>query len=375
MHAAPRCSREWGDRRRRLRVEFARNDANVRDREKVRLDVAARARGSSATVAAWGVPAAPPVCVVMFVGTKVDGRRRSLPALTPLPCGSTPRHVQPQQVPVCVMPAKRNRPAPWSPTPPSHACMHVCQTHRPAAALPPAPLPAPLPAASLQARRDAANPSKTLFVAGFDPRTIRTRDIEKAFEEFGRIVVSWQLASCAVRMACMLLPLQRPGCRSPSAAAAVAAAYWLPLLLPPPPQLRLAPSCRHLCIPLPCSLLCSFTPPLPPSPPPSARPLLQRCEIKKTYSFVEFENIEDAKEACERVHGSRIAGREVTGGWHCGACVWWREVCTSARCLLHTRTVPSACLHPSTCPPLTPNSLLLSILQTARPLALQWSTL
>ncbi|PSC71904.1 serine arginine-rich splicing factor RS31-like isoform X1 [Micractinium conductrix] len=101
--------REWGDRRRRLRVEFARNDANVRDREK--------------------------------------------------------------------------------------------------------------------ARRDAANPSKTLFVAGFDPRTIRTRDIEKAFEEFGRIV---------------------------------------------------------------------------------------RCEIKKTYSFVEFENIEDAKEACERVHGSRIAGREVT---------------------------------------------------------------
>lgn len=32
----PRCRREWGRMRRRLRVEFAKNDANVREREKVR---------------------------------------------------------------------------------------------------------------------------------------------------------------------------------------------------------------------------------------------------------------------------------------------------------------------------------------------------
>lgn len=41
-----------------------------------------------------------------------------------------------------------------------------------------------------QARRNAAEPNRTLFVAGFDPRGIRTRDVEKAFEEFGRLVVS-----------------------------------------------------------------------------------------------------------------------------------------------------------------------------------------
>ncbi|EFN53940.1 hypothetical protein CHLNCDRAFT_25380 [Chlorella variabilis] len=76
-----------------------------------------------------------------------------------------------------------------------------------------------------KARRNSADPNRTLFVAGFDPRGIRTRDIEKAFEEFGRLV---------------------------------------------------------------------------------------RCEIKKTFSFVEFERIEDAKEACEQLHGSRINGREIT---------------------------------------------------------------
>jgi hypothetical protein len=40
------------------------------------------------------------------------------------------------------------------------------------------------------ARRAAAEPNKTLFVAGFDPRTTRTRDVEKAFEGFGRLKVS-----------------------------------------------------------------------------------------------------------------------------------------------------------------------------------------
>ena len=42
-------------------------------------------------------------------------------------------------------------------------------------------------------------------------------------------------------------------------------------------------------------------------------PSLQRCEIKKSFSFVEFERIEDAKEACEQLHGSRINGREIVG--------------------------------------------------------------
>ncbi|KAI3431467.1 hypothetical protein D9Q98_004519 [Chlorella vulgaris] len=76
-----------------------------------------------------------------------------------------------------------------------------------------------------KARRNSAEPNRTLFVAGFDPRGVRTRDLEKAFEEFGR---------------------------------------------------------------------------------------LARCEIKKTFSFVEFEKIEDAKEACEQLHGTRINGREIT---------------------------------------------------------------
>ncbi|KAL4429013.1 hypothetical protein ABPG77_006052 [Micractinium sp. CCAP 211/92] len=76
-----------------------------------------------------------------------------------------------------------------------------------------------------KARKASAEPNRTLFVAGFDPRSIRTRDIEKAFEEFGRLV---------------------------------------------------------------------------------------RCEIKKTYSFVEFEDLADAKEACERLHGTKINGREIT---------------------------------------------------------------
>ncbi len=30
---------------------------------------------------------------------------------------------------------------------------------------------------------------------------------------------------------------------------------------------------------------------------------------------MEFEKIEDAKEACEQLHGTRINGREITGWW------------------------------------------------------------
>jgi hypothetical protein len=40
-----------------------------------------------------------------------------------------------------------------------------------------------------KARRNSAEPNRTLFVAGFDPRGVRTRDLEKAFEEFGRLAV------------------------------------------------------------------------------------------------------------------------------------------------------------------------------------------
>lgn len=62
---------------------------------------------------------------------------------------------------------------------------------RSSCAHPPADGPCFNPAASsVQARRSTAEPNRTLFVAGFDPRSIRTRDIERAFEEFGRLVVS-----------------------------------------------------------------------------------------------------------------------------------------------------------------------------------------
>ncbi|KAL6784039.1 SRS10 [Auxenochlorella protothecoides x Auxenochlorella symbiontica] len=74
-------------------------------------------------------------------------------------------------------------------------------------------------------RREAAIPNTTLFVAGFDPRTIRTRDLERAFEPFGRV---------------------------------------------------------------------------------------KRCQIKKSFCFVEFYDLEDAKEACKKVHGTRILGRDIT---------------------------------------------------------------
>ena len=40
-----------------------------------------------------------------------------------------------------------------------------------------------------ESRRMSAAPNTTLFVAGFDPRTIRTRDVERAFEPYGRLKV------------------------------------------------------------------------------------------------------------------------------------------------------------------------------------------
>jgi RNA recognition motif-containing protein len=148
-----------------------------------------------------------------------------------------------------------------------------------------------------KARRLSAEPNRTLFVAGFDPRTIRTRDVERAFEEFGRLVV--RRTCCAA----LLLPrLSVPGCPLPVLQQAGG----------------LQPCCLAGCLRLqPGSLSAArLRRPAPPqlaaaSPPPSTA--LQRCEIKKTFSFVEFERVEDAKEACEQLHGSRINGREITG--------------------------------------------------------------
>ena len=39
------------------------------------------------------------------------------------------------------------------------------------------------------ARRSAADPNTTLFVAGFDARSTREADLEKSFEPFGRLKV------------------------------------------------------------------------------------------------------------------------------------------------------------------------------------------
>lgn len=42
-------------------------------------------------------------------------------------------------------------------------------------------------------RREIAKPSRTLFVAGFDPRTTRSIDMERIFEKFGRVKVKRSL--------------------------------------------------------------------------------------------------------------------------------------------------------------------------------------
>eukprot|EP00887_Chlorella_sp_A99_P002259 scaffold10.g2259.t1 len=120
-----------------------------------------------------------------------------------------------------------------------------------------------------KARRESAQPNKTLFVAGFDPRSIRTRDMEEAFERFGKLRVSAGSGGLAVRLA---------RCAEPRA--------WL-----------------STCPPRPDS---SPAPPTAPWHPP------QRCEIKKTFAFVEFYDVADAKEACEKMHGERVMDREIT---------------------------------------------------------------
>ena len=38
-------------------------------------------------------------------------------------------------------------------------------------------------------RRDLAKPTRTHIVAGFDPRTTRSIDMERIFEKFGRVKV------------------------------------------------------------------------------------------------------------------------------------------------------------------------------------------
>ena len=80
-----------------------------------------------------------------------------------------------------------------------------------------------------KARRAAADPNRTLFVAGFDPRGVRTRDIEQAFEAYGRLVVSFCCPCCAC-CACCCCPLLHPrhrgglrGLRPPRGASCAAA--------------------------------------------------------------------------------------------------------------------------------------------------------
>jgi hypothetical protein len=47
-------------------------------------------------------------------------------------------------------------------------------------------------------RRSGADPNNTLFVAGFDPRGTRAEELEKVFEEFGRLKVSMKCNARAV---------------------------------------------------------------------------------------------------------------------------------------------------------------------------------
>lgn len=60
------------------------------------------------------------------------------------------------------------------------------------------------------ARRKAADPNTTLFVAGFD-RTIRETDLEKAFEGFGRLKVR-KMDDCPTKLyldACFWCPFSQ----------------------------------------------------------------------------------------------------------------------------------------------------------------------
>lgn len=93
-------------------------------------------------------------------------------------------------------------------------------------------------------RREAAIPNTTLFVAGFDPRTIRTRDLERAFEPFGRVKVKLR------------------GCRAALPAACAGGAWWQR-----PPRLE-GNSLGSMCHP-PHSLAC---------PPPAPTPALPNKE-------------------------------------------------------------------------------------------------
>ena len=198
----------------------------------------------------------------------------------------------------------------------------------------------------------------------FDPRGTRVRDIERAFEPYGRMRVR------ALPRACLCFMCLGPTCTAGTTGPACGPAA---IVLP-----ASTPSLLHSCSSLQrsekrgASCACrgrptgpTDTPTAPPAPLRPLRPLCapaaQRCEIKKTFAFVEFEDIEDAKEACKEVHGTRVNGREITGARAALRCAalrvvgWvgtapcrpgsaaWRVVwcCAALRCALLWRSVLS----------------------------------
>lgn len=106
--------------------------------------------------------------------------------------------------------------------------------------------------------------NQTLFVAGFDPRSIRTRDLEELFERVGKLRVSycWQSGEEA-RAGGLWVWKGRLGHMDEHAALSQDS-------LSKATSQMICPTC-------------------------SPRPAPQRCEIKKTFAFIEYYDLEDAK--------------------------------------------------------------------------------
>lgn len=130
----------------------------------------------------------------------------------------------------------------------------------------------PLQKSEADRKRDT-KPSRTLFVVNFDVRRTTERDIERYFGRFGRLTRVQVRLATGVRRAqpCSAL---RPACANfPSAV----------------PQLPLSLTHTH-----------THTNPLI---------FVFVIQIKKSYSFVQFQNVEDAIKAMERANGAQMEGR------------------------------------------------------------------